>query len=348
MSTVPAMLYRLRLIGTVTATVALAGTLTSGRARVQILQSTGGLPAHVVGAFQDPIAFQQSSSGEYFVFDRRAHAVYRVDAAATRTSKIVEIGFEEGRILQPSAFDLEPDGSFVVADAPNAVERVQIFRPDGVRLGSFTLPGRTAARVTIGSQVLNGVGSIDYADRALLINQPETGGLISEYTLSGRALRTIGPLRPTGHERDRDVHLALNTGLPLAHPSGGFYFVFQAGVPMFRRYAQNGQMLYERHVEGPEIDAILQALPTTWPRRHVEPGGELPLVPPTVRTATVDPDGQLWIAMTVPYTYVYDRDGEKVRTVQLRGAGLIAPTSLFFADRQRLLVTPGCYEFTVR
>jgi len=342
------MLCRLRLIGTLTAVVALAGPLASGRARVQVLQSTGGLPAHVVGEFRDPIAFQQSSSGDYYVFDRRAHTVYRVDAAATRTSKIVEIGFEEGRILQPSAFDLQPDGSFVVADAPNARERVQIFRPDGVRLGSFTLPGRTAARVTIGSLVLNGVGSIDYTGRALLINEPEMGGLITEFTLSGRALRTIGRLRPTGHDGERDLQLAFNTGLPLAHPSGGFYFVFQAGVPMFRRYAPNGQLLYERHIEGPEIDQFVQALPTTWPRRRVEPGGELPLVPPTVRTAAVDPDGQLWIAMTVPYTYVYDSDGEKVRTVQFRGAGLIAPTSLFFADRRRLLLTPGCYEFAVR
>ena len=36
---------------------------------------------------------------------------------------------------------------------------------------------------------------------------------------------------------------------------------------------------------------------------------------PTIRTAAVDPDGHLWIAFTVPYTYVFDRDGDKIRTV---------------------------------
>jgi len=53
----------------------------------------------------------------------------------------------------------------------------------------------------------------------------------------------------------------------------------------------------------------------------------------------------LWISFTLPFTYVYDLDGEKVRTVQFRGAGVVAPTSLFFTRDGRLLVTPGCYVF---
>lgn len=73
----------------------------------------------------------------------------------------------------------------------------------------------------------------------------------------------------------------------------------------------------------------------------------LPLIPPTVRTAAVDPDGNLWIALSVPYLYVYDPGGEKVRTVRLQAAGPVQPDSLFFVDRTRMLVTPGCYEFTV-
>ena len=71
------------------------------------------------------------------------------------------------------------------------------------------------------------------------------------------------------------------------------------------------------------------------------------MIPPTIRTAAVDPDGRLWIALTVPYVYVYDANGEKIRTMTLRGAGIIEPMSLSFPSRDRLLVTPGCYEFTV-
>jgi hypothetical protein len=52
----------------------------------------------------------------------------------------------------------------------------------------------------------------------------------------------------------------------------------------------------------------------------------------------------LWIALVVPYTYVYE-EGEKTRLVQFRGAGLLSPTSLSFTADGRLLVTPGCFEF---
>jgi hypothetical protein len=59
----------------------------------------------------------------------------------------------------------------------------------------------------------------------------------------------------------------------------------------------------------------------------------------------VDPQGQLWISMIVPYTYVYDTQGDKARTVQFSAAGIMSPTSLFFTRSGRILVTPGCYEF---
>jgi len=57
------------------------------------------------------------------------------------------------------------------------------------------------------------------------------------------------------------------------------------------------------------------------------------------------PRGELWISMAVPYAYMYDQQGDKIRTVQFTGAGLITPTSLFFSRSGKLLVTPGCYEF---
>jgi hypothetical protein len=270
--------------------------------------------------------------------------VFGVDAAATTTWKLVDIGQEPGRLLDPTAFDAESGGSFVVADAPAGVERVQVFAPGGRQLGGFTLPGRSLPRVTIGDVVVSGVGSLQYTGRSILMSQPETGWLITEFGLGGTPTRSIGTLRPTGHEDDRALHLALNAGLPLANPKGGFYFVFLAGIPSFRKYDASGRLVFERRIEGIELDATVQNQPTVWPRRRTG-GTDLPLVVPTVRTAAVDPAGQLWVAFVLPYTYVYDSDGEKMRVVQFRGAGLIQPASLFFAGPDRLLVTPGCYEF---
>src|SRR6185436_3543739 len=142
---------------------------------------------------------------------------------------------------------------------------------------------------------------LQYTGTTILMSQPETGALITEYELNGGVHRTIGALRPTGHEEDRELHLALNSGLPLVDPTGGFYFVFQTGEPVFRKYDRAGQLVFERHVEGREIDALVSALPTVWPKRRTEEG-EMPLVRPTIRTAAVDRKGGLWIAFMVPYT----------------------------------------------
>lgn len=314
---------------------------------VEELQSTGGLAPHVVGQFREPASFRLARNGDYYIFDRGAQRVYRVTPSGD-TTPIVQIGPEAGRLLGASAFHLGSDGRFVVADAPEGRERVQIFDGDGTRLGGFRLPGRATSRITLGNLVLSGVASLQYTGRAIIISQPELGGLITEFSLDGHPLHTFGVFRRTGHEDDRDVHLALNSGLPLVDPRGGYYFIFQAGVPLFRKYDAHGQLVFERHIEGRELDPLIARLPTTWLRRSDERGRPVPMVPPTVRTAAVDTDGHLWVALTIPYLYVYNPDGEKIRTVQLRGAGVIEPTSLSFPDRSTLLVTPGCYAFTVR
>jgi hypothetical protein len=254
------------------------------------------------------------------------------------------IGAEEGRIIDPTAFAVEPDGSFVVADAPNGRERIQIFSPAGFRIGGFMLPGRLTTRVTLDNVVLNGIGTLQYTGTAILMSQPETGALIAEYTLAGGVNRLIGNLRKTGHESDRDLHLAFNSGIPLVDPAGGFYFVFQTGEPAFRKYDREGRLIFERRIDGREIDPLVQNLPTSWPRRRTSEG-EVPLVGPTIRAAAVDRASNLWIAFILPYTYVYDRDGDKIRSLQFRSAGIVTPNSLFFGKSGRLLVTPGLVEF---
>jgi len=314
--------------------------------RVELLRSTGALPAHVAGAFRQPMAYQQTDAGQRFVFDRRAHAVYTIDGDAAK--KIIEVGAEAGRVIDPSAFAIDPaDGTFVIADAPLRRQRIQVFTASGSRMAGFTLPSREIARVTIETMVLNGVGSIQFTGRSILINQQETGALVSELSVYGEPMRAFGELRKTGHEADPEVHLALNAGFPLVDPTGGFFFVFSAGVPVFRKYDAKGTLLFERHIEGLEVDDYLRTLPSVWPKRRNEDGDLLPFVPPAVRSAGVDRAGRLWISLMQPFTYVYDGTGEKIRTVQLKGADVLSPNSLFFTKDGRILVTPGCYEFRV-
>ncbi|HEY7291293.1 MAG TPA: hypothetical protein VH583_15765 [Vicinamibacterales bacterium] len=310
----------------------------------ETLQAVSAIPAHLAGRFREAIGFEQSEDGQYFVFDRRAHTVYGIDEQQTSVWEIVQIGAEPGRILDPTAFDVAPDGTFVVADAPNGRERIQIFSRVGFRSGGFMMPGRGAPRITLGNVVLNGIGTLRYTGTSIVMSLPETGALIAEYTLQGGIKRSIGTLRPTGHESEPDLHVALNSGFALPDNAGGFFFVFQSGEPIIQRYDSEGHLLFERHVQGREIDPLIAELPTVWPRRRTAEG-ELPVVTPTVRAAAVDRSGNLWIAFVRPYVYVYDPDGDKIRSLQLQAAGVIAPASLFFGPHGRLLATPGLVEF---
>lgn len=312
--------------------------------QLEVLKAVSSLPPATVGMFREPIGFKQTAIGDYFVFDRRGHTVFSVDDNGATVRKLVQIGAEDGRVIEPSAFDVAVNGSFAVADAPNGRERIQLFDATGVRTGGFLLPGRGAPRVALGSLSLNGVGTLTFTGRTLVMSHPESGWLLSEFALDGTPVRSVGQLRATGHESDRDLHIALNAGVPIPDPKGGFYFVFMAGPPAFRKYDSKGELVYERAIQGREIDPVIAAIPTRWPRR-ASGGGEMPMVTPTIRTAAVDPAGRLWVSFVLPFTYVYDGDGEKIRTVQFRGAGVIAPSSLSFSNRGRLLVTPGCYEF---
>jgi hypothetical protein len=312
---------------------------------VDILAATGGLQAHIVNQFTDPVGFAEATSGEYIVLDRRQHTVYGINAKQTAVRKILQVGFEIGKVLQPAVLALSRDDIFAVADAPSGNERIQYFTLQGAFLGGFYLQSRLAPRVVSGPVVHNGVGSMSFTGKTFLVSRPDSGALFSEFDVHGAVIRQFGTLRPTGQERDRDLHYALNTGIPLADPTGGFYFVFQTGRPMFRKYDAAGALVFERHVEGVELDGQVQALPLTWPARAPE---ALPFVPPLVRTAAVDAAGRLWISLVVPYTYVYDSRGEKTRTVQFRGASILMPATFFFASRDRVLVTPGCYEFNTK
>lgn len=311
---------------------------------VEERRASGSLAPHVAAAFDEIAACHLSSSGEYLIFDRRAHAVYTVAPGSDTPKRIVQIGSETGRIIRPTAFDSAADGSFVVADAPGDRQRVQFFSAAGTTLGGFTMPGHGVPQITLGDLVLSGLGTLEYTGQTVLISQPELGSLVIEYLPTGTPLRTFGDLRETGQEKDPQVHAALNLGITLVNPKGGYYFVFLSGVPLFRKYDSAGQLVFERHIEGIEMDPYVERAPTTWPRKR----GEIPIVPAMVRTAAVDREGNLWISLAAPFTYVYDASGDKRRTLQFRGAGIISPTSFFFTDERRVIVTPGCYAFDGR
>ena len=314
------------------------------RAEVETLTAVAALPAHIAGSFEQLTSCQQNAAGDYFIFDRRAHAVFVVTSGSESARKLITIGAEPGRLLDPSAFDLAADDTFVVADAPGGQPRVQVFLSTGSTVSGFRIAGRALPRITSGTLVLGGVAAVEYTGRSVFLSQPELGALIAEYALDGRPLRTFGVLRRTGQESDGGVHLAMNSGLIVVNPAGGYYFVFLAGDPVFRKYDASGRLVFERHIEGTELDAFVQGLPTTWARRKVD-DGVIPVVMPSVHTAAADAAGNLWVATAAGVTYVYDAAGDKRRRVRFRGAGPLSPMAMSFTPKGGLLVAPGCYTF---
>jgi len=202
-----------------TGVLALAFVLVMPRAfDVEERRATGSLPAHVAAAFDEMAACTLSPSGNYLIFDRRAHAVYALAKGTETPKRIVQIGSETGRIIRPTVFDSAPDGSFVVADAPGDQQRVQFFSSTGTNLAGFTMPGRGVPQITLGDLVLSGLATLEYTGQTVLISQPELGSLVVEYLATGTPLRTFGELRATGQEKDPQVHSALNVGITLLNP----------------------------------------------------------------------------------------------------------------------------------
>jgi hypothetical protein len=336
-----------RLATNLVAVIILSGALLRARHAVEVLTPTGGLPPQLVGQMREPAAFVETADGRYLVYDRRAQTVFSVDAKKTALKKLIPIGPSDGEILRPLAFIPGPERTFLIHDSPGQYDRVQKFYDDGTALEAFRRWPQKGEpmQLNVDAMLVSGFGAMAVIGPDVLAQVPDGAALMSQVTFTGQITRRIGVLRPTGYESDVALHRTLNAGRPLVAPDGSLYFVFTMGVPMYRKYSAAGELIFERHIEGPELDATLQSLPTEWPRR-VMSGAEFAHVTPTVQTATVDPQGRLWITLIEPFTYVYDADGNKVKTVQFRGAGVISPTSLFFAKGGRVLVTPGCYEYT--
>ena len=338
------MLRLLSLVLALTVAAVSMSTAVTARSSAEVLQAIAAAPAHLANRFSDDAVFVVTSTGDYVVLDRRGHSVHVFDRQGNNGRRILSAGTSHGEVFDPLALAINADDIIAVADSPNGYDRIQYFSADGMRVGGFYLPVAPEPRLTIHDVLIANGGSLGFSHSTFLVSRPEWGTLLSELDTSGRIVRQMGHLRPTGHPADRELELAMNIGIPLAEPGGGFYFVFQTGVPLFRKYSRDGRLLFERHIQGPELDARIQMLPTMWPGR---PAGSRPVVPPMVRTAAVDRSGRLWISLFVPYTYVYDNDGEKVRALQFRGVSVISPSSLFFTSTDRVLVGPGGYEFDI-
>jgi hypothetical protein len=333
-----------RRIGCCLAAAVFAATATTAQHRVDVLEPVFALPAHVFARFQQPATIVLTSTGDYLVLDRRAHTVFRVDPSGRVVTPILGIGQEAGRLLRPMAMALSDDDILAVLDAPNNVQRLQYFGSDGTLIGQFYLTILGTPGVVVNDQIVSGASAMAFDGTTFWFTAPARGTLLFQIDTAGTVLRQMGHLRRTGHEADSGLHAVLNAGIPVVDPTGGVFFVFQTGRPLLRKYNTAGVLLFERHIEGPELDPIIARLPDRW---ATPDDGSRPLPALMVRAAAADRQGRLWVVLQTGHVYVYDASGEKIRTLVFGGPSRELTSSLFFTRGGRVLTGPAGYEFEV-
>ena len=116
--------------------------------RLETLRAAGGLPPDICNSF----ASRSASSRPHRASTTSSTGAATPSTASIRTArgvrKVVQIGGEDGRLIEPTAFDVAPDGTLRRrrrAERPRAAADLRRRRH---WLGGFMLPGRAQTRVT--------------------------------------------------------------------------------------------------------------------------------------------------------------------------------------------------------
>lgn len=186
----------------------------------------------------------------FCISDRTRNSVLVVNEQLAIERVIGGIGSAPGRLFRPGYIDVSNDGIICVQDGGNG--RVQSFNIDGTYLGGF--PTTTY------------VGFAAGAGGEVYLGQPDKGHLVSVYSQSGRRLRSFGKLKTFSEVygsrfgyKDQLYHKAINRVRLSVDKDGNLLVSFML-APILQKYRPNGDLLFERRLEGPEIDRLTRML----------------------------------------------------------------------------------------
>ncbi|MBA3242225.1 MAG: hypothetical protein H0T60_13430 [Acidobacteria bacterium] len=251
----------------------------------------------------------------YVVSDRTRSSVLVINERSEIVREIGGIGSAPGRLFRPGYLDVASEGAIYVQDGGN--ERIQSFDIEGRYLGGFATTRFTGFAAGAGGEVFLG--------------QPEKGNLVSVYSREGKALRSFGSLKKLSEVYGPDFALddekwrnAINRVKLSIEPDGGVLVSFML-APFIQKYTREGELVFERRLEGPEVERLAEAV--------VSPGGGGNL---TVTTdgfpehvmsleAVSLPGGEINVILTDGSVYVADAEGNRVRVVRPRAEGRFTP-----------------------
>ena len=238
--------------------------------------------------------------GRYLLTDVKNNRVLVVKGNMEIDREFGRIGSSPGRLLHPGYIDVARDGTIYVNDGGN--ERIVKFSVAGNYLGEFPLgefEGLAAG-----------------PDNELFVGQPREDHLITVYSSSGKKLRSFGELKKYSEiygaafaDKDALYKTALNQ-VRLACDKDGNLFVSFMLIPLMQKYSPDGRLVFERKLEAPEIDRLMQEIQK---RKYITANrdgadGRIIALDPVIEPAT----GNILVPLVDGSIYVADRDGHRL------------------------------------
>lgn len=242
-------------------------------------------------------------NGKYFVSDFEHNRVVVLDEHLNKEREIGRIGSGPGRLIHPSDISVSRDGTIYVVDSGN--DRIQSFTTDGQYTSEF--------RTTL----FEGFG-VDSRDEVHL-NQPEKGSLVTVYSASGKQLRSFGKLKNFSEvygrqfdSKNESYRIAMNRVRLFIDAEDNIYVTFML-APILQKYKPDGSLLFERRLEGPEIDNLTRILVTDTPDKYISFGYDGLDARVIVLDPVVDPrSGRIYVILADSSVYVADQNGDRL------------------------------------
>lgn len=238
--------------------------------------------------------------GKYLLTDVKRNRVLIVKDNMEVEREFGMIGSGPGRLLHPGYIDVARDGTIYVNDGGN--ERIVKFTSAGDYLGEF--------------QVTTYEGLAVGTENEIFLGQPQDDRLVTVYSSSGKKLRSFGQLKKFSEiygaafaDNDALYKTALNQVRLSTDKDGNLYVSFML-IPLIQKYSPQGKLLFERKLEGPEIDRLMENIQKrkyiTGNRDGAE--GRIIALDPVIEPAT----GNILVPLVDGSIYVADRDGNKL------------------------------------
>lgn len=188
-----------------------------------------------------------------FILDAGNNRIMKYDKKGKFLQQIGRVGQGPGELLDPINFDIDDEGTIYVWNYGNS--RIEIFDGNGNYIHSFKILFPTArwAGMAVGP-----AGSI-------YLNLPSSGSLIVVFTKTGEKIKQFGKIKEFKNPLKTMI---FNQGSMHFDKKGDLNFLFVT-KPLFRRYSQDGHLLLEKVIKGPEIDLAFK----TWEKQKKKYAG---------------------------------------------------------------------------